>query len=162
MTFWGDDHWKLKWKKGSSNKDMFLTWLRVLFSFLPAELWVTAAVLLHWGSSECSSCFFQNTFSSGFSSHQYVLFLGEGLLQLNPGFVAGVPGGMAFGRLPTSLCPLPCPVFLCSRSFCSLPMSLWMTHHKLIAWKFIRIQNGSWLSFFAKWLPGMTFSWQKP
>lgn len=57
-TFRSDGRWKDKWKKGSANKDMFLTWLRVLFSFLPAEPWVTAAVLLRWESSECSSCFF--------------------------------------------------------------------------------------------------------
>lgn len=58
VTFRSNGCWKDKWKKSSANKDAFLTWLRVLFSFLPAEPWVTAAVLLLWESSECNSCFF--------------------------------------------------------------------------------------------------------
>lgn len=58
VTFQSDGSWKDTWKKGSANKDMFLTWLWVLFLFLPAGPWVTAAVLLRWESSNCSSCFF--------------------------------------------------------------------------------------------------------
>lgn len=60
-TFWRNGSWKEKWKEGSANKGMFLVWLLVLFSFLPAGPWVAAVLLLRWESRECSSWFFPQT-----------------------------------------------------------------------------------------------------